>query len=98
VTTRRRHGARGQAVTELALILPIVALILLGIVEFSGAFIERTDLSAATNQAVRIGAIEGPGTGCAANPANPKVDVDIINAVLGAKSVSTNLPPVPLTF
>ena len=89
MTTRRRRGqhGRGQALTELALILPCIALILLGIVELSGAFVARTDLSAATNQGARIGAVEGPGSTCGADPANARVDLDIIAAVLGGRGV-----------
>lgn len=59
--SRRRLGAagRGQAVTELALIAPLLAIILFGIVEVSGAYGAKMDLQTASAQAARTGALEG---------------------------------------
>ena len=79
---RARRGATGQALTELALILPILVLLLLAIVEFAGAFAAKSDLQGAAAQGTRIGALLGNGGATSQNCVAPDpVDMTIINAV-----------------
>ena len=65
-------ATRGQAITELALLGPVLILILLAIIEFSGAFQTKMELQAATAQAGRVGAMEGKSS---------SVDQDMIAAI-----------------
>lgn len=58
-----QHAAKGQAITELALISGIIALMLLGIIEAAGAYGEKMDIQAAVSHAVRIGALLGNAGG-----------------------------------
>lgn len=60
-TTRRRHGPfgrgarRGQSLTELALILPLLTLIMLGTIDLGRAFYDHIELT----NAVKEGALYG---------------------------------------
>jgi len=80
------HAAVGQSLTELALIAPVIALMLLGVIFVSSAYGARMDLQAATAQAARIGAIQGnagnTSTSCPYGPSNDAVDDNIIKTVL----------------
>jgi Flp pilus assembly protein TadG len=52
ITSRRRRGESGQAFVELALVLPVLLLILLGIIQFGTVFRDYIALTDAT----RVGA------------------------------------------
>lgn len=56
-----RHATRGQSITELALIGPVLAIILLGLIEISGAYGAKMDLQSLSFHAARIGALGGNG-------------------------------------
>lgn len=58
-----RHASNGQSITELALIAPVLIIILLGLVEISGAYGAKIDLQSASFHAARIGALQGNGGG-----------------------------------
>jgi Flp pilus assembly protein TadG len=64
VMTRR---GRGQSTVELALTLPVLLLLVLGIVDFGRVFVSANVLSHATTDAARYGALNptqvGPGAG-----------------------------------
>jgi hypothetical protein len=82
--SRRRH--RGQSVTELAIILPVFLLLLLGILEFGMAFDHLLSLSYATREGARTGSalVNGGGSlGCGAgqSPNAATVDAQIVAAV-----------------
>ncbi len=89
----RHHAGKGQSLTELALITPLLAIILLGIVEISGAFGAQIDLRNAAYQAARIGALQGNGGLTAFTCPNTTsgitdtVDMTIVKTILGAQSV-----------
>ncbi len=90
----RRHGQagcarRGQAAVELALILPVIALMLLGLVELASVFSAKLNVQAAAAQGARIGALEGNGSNNCTASANT-VDTDIITAVLSNSGISRN--------
>ena len=81
----RRPGAiHGQSLTELALILPVILAMLIGMVDLSGGFLSRMGVQAAAAQGVRIGALEGAGQNCSTYPVSDTVDLDILNMVLGS--------------
>ena len=71
----RRHprGERGQAMVELALVLPVLLLLLLGIAQFGLIFSSQLTLQNAVREGARIGAVGGD-------------DAAIDNAVLNAAS------------
>ena len=87
----RRPGAiHGQSLTELALILPVILSMLIGMVDLSGGFLSRMGVQAAAAQGVRIGALEGAGQNCGTYPISDTVDLDILNTVLGSSGVDKN--------
>lgn len=59
----RREPARGQAMVEMALILPILLLLTLGTLEFGFAFDHRLTLEYATREGARTGAALSNGDG-----------------------------------
>lgn len=82
----RRAAERGQAMVELALILPVLLLIVLGTLEFGLAFDHHLTLEYATREGTRTGAALangggqlGCGSGQSPNAAN--VDPAIVAAV-----------------
>ena len=92
-----RRANHGQAITELALLAPLIAIMLLGIVELSGAYGAKMDLQAATANGARIGAIEGNGglnlTTCpdtSGGVITDTVDMDIVRAVLSVHGLDQN--------
>jgi len=84
------HDGQGQALAELAVIVPIISIMLLGLVALASAFGAKLSVQAAVAQAARIGALEGNGKSTSAGCANTgtplintdTIDTDIINAVL----------------
>ena len=85
-TPRERSGERGQGLLEFALVLPLFAVLLLGVLELGTAFSHETSLEYATREGARSGAAlaNGGGTlGCGAgqSPKASTVDALIIEAV-----------------
>lgn len=58
--TRSRHLVRGQALAEFALILPILALLLLSIIQFAFIFAAQLGVTNAVREAARLAAITTP--------------------------------------
>ncbi len=56
--TSRKSRLRGQSVVEMALVLPIVLLILIGLIEFGRAFFIYAVVSNAAREGVRAGIVE----------------------------------------
>ena len=61
--SRTRTGKRGQAVVELALLLPVYMLLLLGMLEFGLAFDHLLSISYSTREGARVGAALTNGGG-----------------------------------
>ena len=85
---RRRHGAhpRGQAMLEMALILPILLLIVLGTLEFGFVMDHKLTIQYATREGARNGASLAngggqPGCSSGQSPNAANVDKEIIAAV-----------------
>ena len=81
-----RAGERGQSLVELALVIPIFLMLLLGMLEFGMAFDHVITISYATREGARAGSalVNGGGaTGCASgqSPNAAVVDPQIIAAV-----------------
>jgi hypothetical protein len=82
----RKAARRGQAMVELALILPVLLLIVLGTLEFGMAFDHNLTLEYATREGARTGAALANGggvLGCGGGQSPDAADVDpaIIAAV-----------------
>jgi Flp pilus assembly protein TadG len=73
---RRRSGEAGQSVTEFALLMPIMVILLFGMLEFSSAFNHLNAMAYATREGARVGASLGKG---GSDPS--QVDPTIIAAV-----------------
>lgn len=73
----RRAAQSGQSVVELALIVPVFMLLLLGLLEFGMAFDHTITVSYATREGARTGSalVDGGASGCAS------VDPRIVAAV-----------------
>ncbi len=73
-----RRGAHGQSLVELALIAPIIAFILVGLAEFSGAYSAKMTLQAGVAEAVRLGALR---------PNAPTIDADMLTAITSTQGL-----------
>jgi Flp pilus assembly protein TadG len=84
---RTRRDDRGAAALEFALVFPIFALILFGLVSFGLLFAQDLAISNAARQAARFGAV--PGQDCdamkteAINAAAPLVTLDATDIIIG---------------
>jgi len=81
-----RRDERGQAITEMALLLPLLLVLVLGVVEFATAIHEAMTIAAATREGARVAGalVNGGGTlGCASDqsPNASTVDPLIIAAI-----------------
>ena len=82
----RLRDERGQAVTEMALLLPLLLVLVLGVVEFATAIHEAMTIAAATREGARVAGalVNGGGTlGCASDesPNASTVDPLVIAAI-----------------
>lgn len=78
---RDRTRSRGQSLVELAIAVPIVMLLLLGMLEFGFAFSHHLTLEYATREGARTGAALANGTTEVACTGTSNVDAYIIAAV-----------------
>lgn len=70
-STRRQTGERqGATIVEMAVVAPVFAVFLAGIMEFGHAFLVVGTLNAAAKQAARYGAVDGIATADAVAKAN----------------------------
>lgn len=74
----RPTESRGQAIVELALIVPIVFVLLMGVLEIGLLMNTKLNLQAATRNAVRMGTIDGQ---------NASADYDIIRAITATQGI-----------
>jgi hypothetical protein len=79
IRLRRRNDERGQALAEMALILPVLLLITLGTLEFGFAFDHHLTLEYASREGARTGAALSNGDGDAAICAT--IDAQVVAAV-----------------
>jgi Flp pilus assembly protein TadG len=98
---RRGHGERGNALVELALALPFLALLLFGTIELSMAWVTDNRVEGAASQAARVGAADGSRVEAdrdillsllAAIPAKVLASVDRV-VVFKATDVTGAVPP-----
>ena len=79
----KASGPTGQALVELALVLPVLLLLLLGILEFGRVYLEYLGLNYAANHTAQAAArLGGPGPGTdtvLAAQALPPLDVSRVN-------------------
>jgi Flp pilus assembly protein TadG len=89
--TAMRHGEKGAAAVEFALIVPILLMLVLGVCEFGRAFNIQVSLSEAAREAARYGAIHYADSDYS--------DEDAQNAgVAAAPSVALDQDDVALTY
>ena len=87
---RFRRSDSGQALTEFALVMPIVLLLLIGIIEFGRAW--------HVQQVMTDAAREGARHGVLANPAITQQSVvSTINAAMAYAAIDTNTAQITLT-
>lgn len=77
----QRSGERGQSLIELAIAIPVVLLLLLGMLEFGFAFSHHLTLEYATREGARTGAALAAGTGEVLCTGASNVDAYTIAAV-----------------
>lgn len=95
---RRRGASRGQAIVEMALILPLLLLIVLGTLEFGFAFDHHLTLEYGTREGARVGSalVNGGGPlGCPGGQTTEEVDSRIVAAV--QRVLTSPGSPVDLT-
>ena len=83
-TRRRDTTSRGQSLVEMALLLPLLMLIVLGTLEFGFVFDHHLSLEYATREGARTGSaiVNGGGpVGCPGTATTTEVDSSIIAAV-----------------
>jgi Flp pilus assembly protein TadG len=80
-STTRRAGQRGQSLIELAIAMPVVLILLLGMLEFGFAFSHHLTLEYATREGARYGAALAAGTAEVACTGADNVDAYVIAAV-----------------
>ena len=69
---RRRHGRRGQALVEFALVAPLFFIVLFGIVEAGRFIFYYETLNNATREGARFAIVNGANTlGCPSGPPAP---------------------------
>lgn len=59
---KKMNNEKGQAIVELAILLPVLLLILLGIFEFGRVFSSFMIINHASREAARLGAVGGTNT------------------------------------
>jgi len=87
MTRRLRRGARGAALIEFVLVLPLFLTILLGVIDWGWYFVVREIAINATREGARIGSV-APGPAAAATDAGAAVQNYLRNA-LGDAHVAT---------
>lgn len=84
----RRQCERGAAAVEMALILPVLILLLLGIMEFGRAFSTQISLTAAARESARVMAISQ-------DPALAKARAVSAASILGPPLTPDDVLPTP---
>jgi len=81
---RTRHAANGQALAEFALILPILALLLLTIIQFAFIFAAQFGITNAVREAARLAAVSTPTlTATQANGGGTSTGARVYGALTG---------------
>ena len=92
-TARRRHKGlfghtshfeRGAAAVEMALVLPVLLFLLMGIIDFGRAYSAQIQLSQAAREGVRLAALNTTGVTTGTTAANPYGDQAILDRVQAA--------------
>lgn len=96
----RKQIARGdgQALIELALVLPLILIILFGVVDFGKAFNYQNDETNLANEAARYAVVGNCGAGCASIVTAVKNDADSGDLKNGGGSISSPGVSVSLCF
>src|SRR2546423_4556015 len=89
-TTKKLKNERGQTMTELALVLPILVVLVLAIAQFGVAFNNYVTLTDATRAGARTGAVSGnsstPASDCVTAVRNAATDLTAANLNVSCSS------------
>ncbi|RJT82950.1 pilus assembly protein [Arthrobacter cheniae] len=95
----RRHCERGAAAVEMALVLPVLILLVLGITEFGRAYNAQVTLTNAAREGVRVMAIsKDPALAkaravSASSTLHPPLPLGNVSASACSAAAATSLPP-----
>jgi Flp pilus assembly protein TadG len=104
LTSHRRRGGcldRGAAAVEMALVLPVLLFIVMGVIDFGRAYSAQIQLSAAAREGVRLASLNTTGVTTGTAAANPDGDAAILArvqsaaAALSGVTAKTTYCPVP---
>ena len=89
-----RTRARGQGLTEFALIVPVVILLLLGIIDFGRAIYAYNTIGNASRVGVRVAIVNqnGPGLGCVSGTNGAPANTTQVSAQDCAQQAAVALP------
>lgn len=105
---RKRHNEKGAAMVELAIILPVLLMLMVGIIEFGRAYNTQVSIQAAAREGARELALRKPDVDALTRAAAPSVDIDSISqspcptagdgqaSVTISESFTFGIPFVPL--
>jgi Flp pilus assembly protein TadG len=86
-TSRRRHNGhfdRGAAAVEMAIVLPLLLFILMGLIDFGRAYNAQIQLNQASREGVRLASLNTTGVTTGTAAANPNGDAAIAARVSNA--------------
>jgi Flp pilus assembly protein TadG len=89
---RKRHFDRGAAAVEMALVMPILLSMIIGVIDFSRIFNAEIQLSQAAREGARIAALGTPG-GFGASDVNTRTNATLNNPAFqgGTSSATVNV-------
>jgi Flp pilus assembly protein TadG len=93
-TPRRRRPDSGEALVEMALVLPILLVLSLGMLDFGRAFHAKNIVDSAAREACRVAVVTTPDKPLAIGRAN---DILTAGGITGATVVSDVLPDMTIT-
>jgi hypothetical protein len=74
--TKRPLGERGQALVEFALVLPVFALLILGLLDFGTAYNDYDDMTQLAGEAARFASVDSCGSGCSSIATQVMLEAD----------------------
>ena len=83
---RRRHPERGAAAVEMALVLPVLLFLLMGMIDFGRAYNAQIQLSAAAREGVRLASLNTKSNPTDANYGNSAIATRVNQAAGGLVS------------
>ena len=99
---RSRRDERGSALVEAAIILPVIALLTFGAIDFGIGFNQKAGLDSAVRSGARVGAterlVDNPPVCSGTPPCNTQLGVDVAAAVNTALTKLSSVPQLTNLF